>query len=196
MGRATHGFVTLPAALVLACCLSPPPAQDLLAVGFRSPAQTFRSFQTALRADLPSLEYRCFSAAFKERQQGLTELGWREFRERLFDEQPYLKYAAKAEILETRTLPDGRVRITAEVDTLFADQVFEVEFVAEEFYETRDAEGLLEDDYVPWTEVASLQGERLILVVPAPEGTALEEITEFRAGREWKIDGIHVPVEP
>ena len=59
----------------------------------------------------------------------------------------------------------------------------------EDYYETFDREGLLEDDYVPWSQVASASGQTLRVTVPMPEGVELDEILELRAGREWKIDG-------
>ena len=197
MRRPAHALAALPAAVPLvACCLSPPAAHELLAVGFRRPEQTFRTFQTALRADLPDLEYRCLSGDFKRREGGITEILWREYRERLFREQPWLKLAARAEIVATTALPDGRVRITARVEAFLVDEVFLVDFVREDFYESFDGEGLLEDAVASWQEIAVEREGRLVVSVPAPEGASLDEITEFRAGREWKIDGFHVPAEP
>ena len=76
MRRHALALVALP---LFAGCLAAPEPEDFLAVGFRRPEQTFRTFQTALRADLPDLEYRCLSAAFKARQEPrITQIGWRE----------------------------------------------------------------------------------------------------------------------
>lgn len=179
----------------LSACLSAPEPQDLLAVGFRSPEQAFRTFQTALRADLPDLEYRCLSSDFKARE-GIHQLGWREFREELFGSRPWLKLAAKAEIRETLPLPDGRRRVVAHLDTLFVDETFAVDFRREDYHETFDAEGLLEDDTRPWNKTATEREGRLVLTVPMPQGVAVHEIVEFRAGREWKIDGFELLPAP
>jgi len=172
--------------ILCACCVSAPRPEALLAVGFQTPEQTFRTFQTGLRADLLGLEYRCLSRGFKQRNGGVTELGWRVFR----DENRWLRYAAKAEIVEQANLPDGRARIVATLDTLFVDETFAVDFVRQDFYETFDDGGLLEDDYVRWREIARAEGDSLVLEVPMPEGVDVLDITELRAGREWKIDSI------
>jgi hypothetical protein len=169
-------------------CLSGPSPKDLLAVGFRTPEQTFATFQTALRADLVDLEYRSLSDHFK-RTNRVSGLVYREARERLLAEQPFFKLAARAKILERVDLAPDRVRLTARVDAFFVERSFAVLLVREDYYETRDAEGLLEDDFVPWTSIAAQQGDLLRIGVPMPEGTTVDEIVELRAGREWKIDG-------
>ena len=84
--------------------------------------------------------------------------------------------------------PGGRKRLVARLDTLFVDETFAVDFVRHDFYETYDDEGLLEDDFASWREIAREEGDSLIVEVPMPEGVAPHEITEFRAGQEWKID--------
>ena len=75
------------ACLGLAGCLGGPKPEAWLAVGFRTPAQTFRTFQTGLRADLPDLEYRCLGADMKRRVgadgMALHQLLYREFRSEL-----------------------------------------------------------------------------------------------------------------
>lgn len=172
--------------ILCSCCVSAATSEDLLAVGFQTPQQTFRTFQTGLRSDLQGLEYRCLSRGFKQRGGGITQLGWRLFRE----ENRWLKYAAKAEIVEQADQPDGRVRIVAILDTLFVDETFAVDFVRQDFYETFDDQGLLEDDYVRWREIARSEGDSLVLEVPMPGGVDVLDITELRAGREWKIDSI------
>lgn len=179
---------TLAAGALFAGCLSAPSSEALLAVGFRTPEQTFRSFQTALRADLVDLEYRCLSSGFKH-AHGVSQLVYDTARERLFEEQPLIKWVARAEILDVEPLSAHRVRLTARVDALFTARTFVVYLVREEFYETFDAEGRLEDGYVPWTTLASVAGDTLRLCVPMPEGTSLDEIVELRAGSEWKLDG-------
>ena len=73
-------------------CVGAPKPKDWLAVGFRSPEQTSRTFQTGLRAGFPELEYRCLGAAFKRRAAGemgaFSLLGYVEFRRELFRAQP------------------------------------------------------------------------------------------------------------
>ena len=181
-------FLAVPLLGTLPACVSPPPAEDVLAVGFRSPEQTFRSFQTALRADLVDLEYRCLSSGFK-RANRVSQLVYAKGREQLLKEQPFFKLAATASIEESQVISPDRVRLTAVVEALWYEKRFHVDLVREDFYETFDAEGRLEDDYAVWSELLSRDGRRLVLEVPMPEGTGLDELTEVRAGREWKIDG-------
>jgi len=171
--------------ILCACCLSPAAPEDLLAVGYRSPEQTLRTFQTALRSDLLGLEYRCLSEGFK-RRNGVTELTWRLVRE----DMPWLKHAARAEIVEREDLPGDRKRLVARLDTLFIDETFAVDFVRQGFFETYDHEGLLEDDFASWLEIAREDGDSLVVEIPMPRGVAPHEITEFRAGQEWKIDSL------
>ena len=90
--------------ILCACCVSPATPEDLVAVGFRTPEQTFKTFQTALRSELYGWEYKCLSPGFKERNGGITELSWRIFREELW----WLKYAGQAEIVSLRTEPTKR----------------------------------------------------------------------------------------
>ena len=172
--------------ILCACCVSPAAPEDLLAVGVRTPEQTFRTFQTAVRSELLGLEYRCLSPGFKERNGGVTELGWRIFREDL----PWLKYAARAQVLERQDLRDGRIRLVARIDTLFVDETFAVDFVRLDFYETYEGEGLAEDGYAAWASIARREGDSLVLEVPMPQGYDLTELVELRAGTEWKIDAV------
>ncbi len=194
MRRHALALVALP---LFAGCLAAPEPEDLLAVGFRRPEQTFRTFQTALRADLHDLEYRCLSAGFKARQEPrITQIGWREFREQLFRERRWLKLVAWAEILEVIELGDGRRRIVAHVNTLFVDETFAVDFAQEDFYESFDEEGLAADGFSPWAEIAIEEEGRLVVTMPMPAGLTVDEIIEIRAGKEWKIDSFPVQLAP
>jgi hypothetical protein len=175
-----------------------PSSQDWLAVGFRSPEQTFRTFQTGLRAGLPDLEYRCFGTGFKRRAAGelgaFSLLGYAEYRSQLFRKQPLLKLAATAEIKEVRTLAPGRARVVAEVDTWFHDETFAVELVREDFYELYVGELRVADDLAEWGELTRGEDGMLMVRVPLPGGMTAHELDELRAGREWKIDGF--PLDP
>lgn len=182
-------------ATLLGACLSKPTAEAWLTVGFHSPGQTFGTFQTALRADQPSLEYRCFGQAMKERE-GITEVLYREFRDRLFSRQPWLKRAACARIVEVQPLGPGRERVIARVDTVFVDKTFAVDFVREDFYELRAGESLLEDGFTDFERLVAEDGDALLVRLPLPWGAALTQVSEVRVGREWKIDGFVDVTEP
>jgi hypothetical protein len=183
----------LPVMVLLAGCLSAPRAEDWLAVGFRTPEQTFRTFQTGLRAGLADLEYRCLGSAFKRRaaREGMpvSELFYLEFRRELFRSQPWLKLAARAKIRKVEELGPGRVRLEAEVDTWFHDERFAVELVREDFYELYVGGVRVQDDLEEWRHLAEEDDGELVVTVPLLDGLAFGEIGELRVGREWKIDG-------
>jgi hypothetical protein len=183
--------LALPVWALSPACLAAPCPEDWLAIGFRSPEQTFKTFQTGLRADLPDLEYRCLSGRLKSREQGegISQLGYREFRAQLFREQPWLKQAARAEVVEVRRLADDRCRLVAHVSFLWHDETFAIDLVREDYYEIWKDDQRAADDAVPWEELARVGEGELLLALPLPPGLAPGEIGEGRAGREWKIDG-------
>jgi hypothetical protein len=172
------------AASLTACCVAAPEAEDWLAVGFQTPEQTFRTFQTGLRAELPDLEYLCLGSAFKQRT-GASLLGYLQFRR----EQPWLKFAAKAKVKEVHELADGHVRLVAEVDTWFIDETFALDLVREDFWELWVGGKRVADDAAEWRRLSRERDGSLVVTVPLPDGLGVAEIGELRAGREWKIDG-------
>ena len=81
------------------CCVTPPTAEELLDLGYRSPAQAFHTLRAAIRGDLPRLEYRSLSAGFR-RRNGLSQLSYREFRADWNSKNPWMRTALSgAEIL-------------------------------------------------------------------------------------------------
>ena len=191
-----HAAGVLFSALALAGCFAPEPEpDDWLAYGFRSPEETFRSYLTALAGDKPELEYTCLSQAMKEREGG-NLLAYLTFREELFFSRPWLKAAARAEVVgEPQHLGPDRVRLDARVEWMFWDESFAVELVAEGFYEYWSGSERVEDAYHAFE--LRREGAAVVARVPAPEDVDLAEITELRLGRDWKIDRIELPgVEP
>ena len=181
-------------------CLSAPTSDDWLAVGFRSPEQTLRAFQTGLRAKLPDLEYRSLSSElkrrFREENDGatLSQLAYREFRAELFRRQPWLQLAAKAEVQERIDLGPGRVRLLCEVDTWFHDESFAIDFVREDFYELYVGDKRAADDEADWDDLVRVREGELEARLPLPEGLSPRTLGELRIGREWKIAGF--PLQP
>lgn len=180
--------ILLPAWALAAGCLAAPEPEDWLEVGYRTPEQTFRTFQTGLRSERPELEYLCLSSGLKQRL-GASLLAYLEFRRELFRSQPWLKLAAKAEVEQRLELADGRVRLVAEVDTWFRDETFALELVSEEYYELWVDGVRIDDDTVEWRRIAREKDGHLVVTIPLPDGRGVAEIGELRAGREWKIDG-------
>lgn len=175
------------AASPLAGCLCPPSDEALLAVGFRSPEQTVRTFQTGVRADEFELEYRCLSLAFV-RANSLSKLVYLEFRDELFRQHPFLRSGlAKARVRSVETEGD-RSRVTLES----FGRTFQLELALEDFAQVwAGGELVLDRDarFDEWTSIAASGGERWITGgVPLPDGTDGREVTELRLGREWKID--------
>lgn len=186
----------LAAALAGACRLSPPTAEAWLDVGFRTPRQTFASFQTALRADLPHLEYRCLANELKARE-GLNELAYRTFREELFHENPWLKLAAEAEVVAESRPTQDHALLVAEVSKLFVQRTFRVELVREEFYELWVEGELADDGFANFARNATAETPgQLRVVLPLSPGLTPAELSEARLGREWKIVGFaEVPAD-
>lgn len=170
------------------CRLAPPTDEAWLAVGFRTPRQTFETFQTALRADDPHLEYRCLAQGLKARE-GLNELAYRTFREDLFRENPWLKFAAEGKVIgETRPSED-RCTLLAEVSKTFVKRTFLVKLVREDFYEVYAGGELLDDGFASFERSLSSPADgELDVRLPLPPETDVHSLSEARLGREWKID--------
>ena len=180
---------------VLTGCLAPPTNEAWLDVGFRTPEQTFRTFQTALRADYEDLEWRCLSGELKRRHR-LSQIAYRQFRQELFRSQPWLKWAAKAEIRAVHPLGPDRCRLVAEVDTFLGGSVFSVEMRREGYYELYVGDDEPWDDSVAFREMFALRDGRLDVVVPMPEDVPLEAVELLAAGREWKISDFPLQADP
>jgi hypothetical protein len=164
---------------------------DWLAFGYASPETAVRSFLTALAGDRPELEYRCLSRDLKNRHQG-NLIGYLVFRDELRRAQPWLKAAARAEIESVELDGPDRALVHARVDWMIWDEAFTIEVVAYGFYEYRSGADLLEDGYLE--EFApSARGDAVLLALPPLEEAELSDVTEARAGREWKINAILLP---
>lgn len=181
------------------CWVTPPRTADLLAVGFRTPEQAFRTFQTAVRADEPALEFRCFSSAFTRRNH-LSQRDYREGREQLRRQYPYLrKGLADAEISQPTQIRGNR----AQLEITSHGRSFEIDLVREAFGEIWAGSELIADPedlhFEDHTGIQSADdGNRWFYGhIPLPSDSAIDgtEITEIRVGREWKIDGFEA-LEP
>lgn len=179
------------------CATRAPLAREWLAVGFRSPEQCLASFQVALAGEAPDLEYRCFSSGMR-RREGLSQLAYREARERLLREQPAIRRLAAARVRGRETRGDGSVVLLVEARAYWTSVWLEVVLVREGYVEAFGGERLLHDASLParsdalW-RVAELDGRtrvELELEWPAEAAGAPGELTELRSGLEWKIDSI------
>ena len=177
---------------VPACRVSPPTNAQWLAVGFRSPEQTFATFQTAIRADDPDLQRRCFSSGFLAANR-LSSLNWRLFMDAMRDEQPLQRYGiASAEIEGAVERSGDRARLVATSH----GRSMRLDLVLEDYYEVWSGAEPVLDESARFRDLVGIQetadGSRWIYgQVPLPPGraVALGDVTEITLGREWKIDG-------
>ena len=179
-------------------CLCPPSVEDVASLGFRSPEMTFHSFQTAVRADSPLVEYRCLGYEFCAANR-ISHLTWREYRDELFSDNPFLaRGIADAEIVSNEHQGKLHARIVAESH----GHRFEVLFVREAFYQIWVGEELIGDDLLPdqhdlvGTVIDSEPdgpGRRLVYSSTGiDESGWSEHLTEYRVAFEWKINGIQM----
>ncbi len=177
-----------------AACVCPPEPEDILAVGFRTPEQAFRTFQTATRLDDPDLELRCFSVDFR-RRNGISQLTWREARAELYARQPWLRAGIVGADVVERELGSqlGFQRARLRIDTAGGDYV--VELVREDFAEIWAGDERLLDTEIDWRAAVQPQqgGDGRAWVVGrvlTPPDLPTGSITDLRFGREWKIDEV------
>jgi hypothetical protein len=179
------------------CATRAPLAREWLAIGFRSPEQCLASFQVALAGEAPDLEYRCFSSGMR-RREGLSQLAYREARERLLREQPAIRRLADARVRSREARGDGSVVLQLEARAYWTSVWLEVLLVREGYVEAFGGEQLLHDASLPargdalW-RIAELDGRARVAREfdwPADARGTPAELTELRSGLEWKIDSI------
>jgi hypothetical protein len=199
-------FSTRPSQLILAGylssmgCVSPPSPQEVLDTGFRTPEMTLHTLQMGVRADLPGLEYSCLAAGFRARH-GLSQLGYREFRERVLE----------GEIAFWLGIPDARVTESLRLSPtrhllrcISHCETFEVELVLEEYWQLWADGELIADvalepgSFDEWTSVYEDGGNHYVFgqvqlpseLAQIPPEELDSKMSEFRLGREWKIDDL------
>jgi hypothetical protein len=185
------------AALTAACSSCPPEPRDWLEVGWRSPEQAFHTFQTALGANEPDLEYRTLSSSFR-RREGVTQVTYLAGREELLEDRPYVRRLACATVVGTERHGEGRATLRAEIAKPFGGSVSVlVELVAEDYWELWSEGERAADGYTDISSSLSAGegGEWIWGRAPLPEGLSAAEVSELRVGREWKIDGFRLEGE-
>ena len=167
----------------------------MLEVGFRDPQQTFETFRTAFRGNLTDLEYRCFSAGFRERQD-LSQFEYRAFRDELLAETPLLRWALhKAVVVKAERTSEREARIEAEA----AGHTLVIDLVREDFWEIwsgsqrRDGdEDLIQDAFEEGYLVIVDNPPRVVGQAPLERPGLASRVTELRVGQEWKIDSFEL----
>jgi hypothetical protein len=179
--------------VALAGCVSAPTSRDWMEVGYRTPVQTVRTFQTAVRAEEPDLELRCFSNGFRERNH-ISRFAWREFFDELEREQPFLrKGIADAKVAE----PVERKGDSARIVLSSHGVSMRIDLVLEGSGQVWAGEDLVADEDVRFADpdyfgvINGEGGARWIYArMPLASGVDARAVTEMRLAREWKIDGI------
>lgn len=194
-GPATWTLRAAVLAAASAACVCPPDARAVLDVGFRTPEQAFRTFQTATRLDDPDLELRCFSLGFRARNH-LSQLTWREARAELYERKPWMRAGiAGADVVGVEVRGD---RAQVAIDTAGGDYV--VWLVREDFAEAWAGAERVLDEGIDWRASTGIQdgasgGRWMWGRVAAPPGVDADAVTDLRFGREWKIDDVAEPVD-
>jgi hypothetical protein len=170
----------------LASCTSVPTPAEMLATGFRSPEQCFRTFQCAVRADEPAFEYQCFSQHFRA-ENHVSQLVWREVREQLWGQVGLRWAVAKAKASAPARVRGNRAFM--EVSAL--GKHIQLEFVREEFGQLWSGETLIADDALDFRAHSGTQeGGWFYGQVAMPPAADSAKVTELRLGQEWKLDKI------
>lgn len=190
---------------LLGACVSAPEAEDYLAMGHRDPEQTFKTFQTALAADLPLEEYLCFSEGFLERQS-ISRQAYLKGRSDLLRDHPWARLLAEAEIKESRRLDAEHHLIRAVASGPFGIGRTElvVILIPNYYYQidgsTPDGRPLrIYDEFLPEGLEANIGAQpaenprytRVWGIIDVPrEGIEASEIRDFHVGTSWKIDSM------
>lgn len=183
---------------MLGCRVPAPSPREVLEVGFRDPQQTFETFRTAFRGNLTDLEYRCLSEGFR-RRHGLSQFGYRAFRDELIKETPLLRWALhKAVVVRAERTSEREAQIVART----AGGTLQVFLVREDFWEIwagsrrRDgAEDLVQDVFEEGYLIIDDNPPRVVGQAPLTRAGLASRITELRVGLEWKIDAFSLGQE-
>lgn len=178
------------AVLGTAGCVSPPSAREVLDVGYRSPEQCWQSFQTAVRADEPGLEYRCLSQRLIA-ERGLSQLVWREARAELYAPLGTRFAIAKARPLGPASVQGDRAEMVVEA----LGRRVRLRFLREDFRSLWEGDQLVLDENASLAGSSGVQtaadGQRWFYAqIPLPGNSEPGRISEMHLGREWKLDGI------
>lgn len=172
----------------LAGCSSNPTAEDWLAVGFDSPTQTLRTFQTGVRGDNPDLEYDSFSDGFRH-ELGLSRVIYYEIRDEIFGRYPYLARFVELEVVnETNVDPKKRLMIVR-LSAFLSERWVEVTFVRDDYFSVRAGGDILADDFASFHSMITSDDGRLVLVLPTEDVIDPREVTKVLVGQDWKING-------
>ncbi|MEO6708072.1 MAG: hypothetical protein ABI054_11595 [Planctomycetota bacterium] len=196
-GQVRAGAVLALLALQLApgCCLVRPIDAKTLSEagnnGWRTPAAAFETFRAGFAADLPELEFRSFSRAFREQNQ-ISYSTYRVARQKLIDDKPYLKLLANAEVAGESVVSEGRHLLVVQA----AGRRFAVELVREDGFQIYSGGVFLADGPVDFERAVQVQdtatGKKVQVELVVPEedlgGVELSTLTSFRIEQQWKID--------
>jgi hypothetical protein len=186
MSRTSRVGSAFLAGLGLVGCTTLPTPAEMLATGYRSPEQCFRTFQCAVRADEPLMEYRCFSDNFRS-EKHVSQWAWREIREQLWTQVGMRWAVAKAKASAPARVSGNRAWM--EVSAL--GKHVRLQFVREEAGQLWNGETLLSDDALDFhSHTGAQEGGLFYGQVPMPPDLEPAKVTEMHLGQEWKLDEI------
>lgn len=208
-------LAVLPLAILLltSCRVVQPTVADGLDYGFQTPKQAFRSWRTAVAADLLAEEYACFSRYWRA-QNGVTSItAYGAVRDEVLGEVPRLRWAiSRAEEPEEISADGMRaVELRSRIPGVlwYSDRYLTVFMVREAAFEVYDeavpdqpvTSGPIDPD--PWAArffEYDARADALGLVIRGfddlTQGVDPEAVTEIWGGWRWKIAEILVSDEP
>lgn len=183
----------------LGCIVTPPEPSEVWESwqkGLISPRDTFDSFVVSLRGEILAAEYRCFSSGWKSRN-GISQIGYREFRDQLINQQPHLIWALSRAETEVDPGPGPhQATVWATIPGMDEGQRIAFHMVQEAYMEVRTIGRRMVSEPIP--RVASHlrhdQDQSLLFAwIPLDENPALDDVSSFRLETEWLIDRIEFP---
>lgn len=195
ISRPLFGFVLL---VLTSACISKPTPQDYLDVGFQSPEQAFRSFQTALAGNQLDLEYRCLGQGFRADNE-LDGLTYRLAREEMLKENPFIRWVAMGEVVDSERMGERHHRLTVRVKNWIADESFYVYLEREDYFEAFVGERSAFFDFAPFEDHVFIdENDPSVIfgIAQAPPEIDPTTITELNFGRDWRIAGFEQLPKP
>ena len=192
-GSRPAGLLAALLAVSTGACVCPAPAIAVADASFLTPEATVRSYQAYLASDLVDWEYRCYSRDFK-RRNGISLGTYAEARAVLFDERPWLKLVARADIV--RQWPEGEGVHAVELGVM--GRTVHVRLVREDSFEILAGDRLVTDGFEPFERLVAVRqgrdGPVLQAAIPTDEPELdLSAASAVRIERLWKIDELYEP---
>ncbi len=202
----SRSLILAPKAVLTACLLIAVPAcqtmtpeawASALRPEYSSPEETGRSFFAAWAAKESLNEYRCFAESMKA-EYGAGADAYLLFRPELEKQIGWVgRFAYKLEPYESQQLENGNVLVWwARGSTVYLGLEMERQSFFE-FHNALDPEhragGTLDEPIVNYLEFSGREVAIYVENSAVRTARAMDEISKFEIGTEWKIAGIYQP---